>query len=138
MAGEIVVGYNGTDGAKRALQVAIELCKDLNATLVVAFGYGVARMAEARDHELALKELGERDTAEGVEMAKAAGVSAEAALVDAKPAEALAQLAAERGARLVATGSYGAGTIAGALLGTVPHKLLHLSTVPVLVVTRGD
>ena len=61
MAGEIMVGYNGTDGAKHALDVAIDLAKDLSAPLTVAFAYGVAHMAEARDHELALKEAGRAD-----------------------------------------------------------------------------
>jgi nucleotide-binding universal stress UspA family protein len=134
MPNEIVVGYNGTDGSKHALQTAIDLCKDTGASLLVVFGYGVALMAEARDHELAVKQMGERETGAAVEEAKAAGVSAEAALVDAKPAEALAQTAEERGARMIVTGSVGAGTITGALIGAVPHKLLHVAKVPVLIV----
>ena len=57
-----------------------------------------------------------------------------AELVDAKPAEALAQVASDRGARMIVVGSHGERPLAGALLGSVPHKLLHTSETPVLVV----
>ena len=35
---------------------------------------------------------------------------------------------------MIVVGSHGERPIAGALLGSVPHKLLHLSETPVLVV----
>ena len=44
-------------------------------------------------------------------------------------------LAAERhGARFIVVGGYGESPIRGAILGSTPHKLLHLSDVPVVVV----
>ena len=43
-------------------------------------------------------------------------------------------LAAEHGARLIVVGSYGEPPLRSAILGSTPHKLLHLSEVPVLVV----
>lgn len=66
---------------------------------------------------------------------RAAGVDdVEGVVVDARPAEALLQVARERDARMIVVGAHGGHPLTGAVLGSVPHKLLHLSKVPVLVV----
>jgi nucleotide-binding universal stress UspA family protein len=73
--------------------------------------------------------------AEALAAIRAAGVGdCEAAVVDARPTDALLKLAADRGARMIVVGTHGEHPLAGAVLGSVPHKLLHLSDVPVLVV----
>jgi nucleotide-binding universal stress UspA family protein len=69
-----------------------------------------------------------------VAKAAEAGVSAEAVLVPKRPADALLSLAAERNARMIVVGSASERPIAGFILGSVPHKLVHRATVPVLVV----
>ena len=46
----------------------------------------------------------------------------------------LVQVADERDARIIAVGTYAESPLRGAILGSTPHKLLHLSTRPVLVV----
>ncbi len=66
--------------------------------------------------------------------ALAAGVDAEVALVDERPAEALVTLAERHDARMIVVGSYGESPLRGAILGSTPHKLLHLADRPVLVV----
>ena len=48
--------------------------------------------------------------------------------------DALLELAAERDARMIVVGSYGDSPLKGAILGAVPHKLLHLADRPVLAV----
>ena len=63
-----------------------------------------------------------------------AEVELEVELVPQKPADALIALAEEREARMIVVGTHGEGPLASALLGSVPHKLLHRSRVPVLVV----
>ena len=70
-------------------------------------------------------------TGEALERAREAGVEAEVELVDERPAPALADLAAERRTRaIIVVGSYGESPIKGAILGSTPHKLLHLSETP--------
>jgi nucleotide-binding universal stress UspA family protein len=133
MAGEIVVGHDGTSEA--ALLAAIDLAKETGAKLVIAYGYDPTRMGgEVRDLDQELEERGRQVTAEAAEKAKSAGVDAEAVVVKEKPAAALAQLADQLGARFIVVGSYGERPITGAILGSTPHKLLHIAEVPVVVV----
>lgn len=108
MASIIVLGYDGSGCADAALATAVETAK--------------ADWAE-----------------EALAAIRAQGVAdAEAAVVDARPAEALVQVAVERDARMIAVGTHGERPLTGAVLGSVPHRLLHLSTVPVLVVPAGS
>jgi nucleotide-binding universal stress UspA family protein len=55
-------------------------------------------------------------------------------LVSAQPAAREPGLTDELDARLIVVGSYGESLLRGAILGSTPHKLLHLSGRPVLAV----
>lgn len=136
MAGEIVVGYDGAEGAESALREAVAIAKGLGAELAVVFGYmppGVVERQSA-DHRDMLREIGERHVNEAVERATAEGVTAHPHLVLQHSAEALVETAEEQGARMIVVGYHGEGPLTGALLGRTPYKVLHLSSVPVLVV----
>ena len=58
-------------------------------------------------------------------------------LVPKRPSTALTELAEREDARMIVVGTYGESPIRGAILGSTPHKLLHLSDRPVLVVPGG-
>jgi nucleotide-binding universal stress UspA family protein len=137
MANVIVVGYDGGDGARPALAASLDLCRDLGAQLVVVFGYGIPiPERQSADYRETLREMGEKLTAEAVERAKEGGVEASPEVVFEKAAQALVDAAERHDARMIVVGSHGEGPLAGALLGSVPHKLVHLAPQPVLVV-RG-
>ena len=138
MAEKIVVGYDGGEGAQKALDAALVLCQDLGGELVVIFGYGIPLPErQSADYRDALHELGERYAREAVERAEQAGVQATAEVVFEKAAQALADAGAKHDARLLVVGAHGEGPIRGALLGSTAHKLLHLADRPVLVVPAG-
>ncbi len=135
MASTIVLGYDGSDCAKAALATAVETAQAYGDRIVVAFGAGVYPIGEDSDHLRLVRKMGADWAEEALAAIRAAGVSdAETAVVDARPAEALLRVADERGARMIVVGTHGEHPFAGAVLGSVPHKLLHLSKVPVLVV----
>ena len=75
---------------------------------------------------------------EARERAKAGGVPCDVAMVAKRGADALIEVADERDARMIVVGSQGETPIKGAILGSTPHKLLHTSHRPVLVVPTGD
>jgi nucleotide-binding universal stress UspA family protein len=135
MASTIVLGYDGSDCAKAALETAVESAKAFGDRIVVAFGAGVYPIGEDSDHLRLVRKMGADWADEALTAIRAAGVTdAETSVVDARPAEELLKVAADRGARMIVVGTHGEHPLTGAVLGSVPHKLLHLSKVPVLVV----
>jgi nucleotide-binding universal stress UspA family protein len=57
-----------------------------------------------------------------------------AAVVDARPADGLLALAEEHDAAMIVVGTYSERPLLGVVLGSTAYKLLHRSTIPVLVV----
>jgi nucleotide-binding universal stress UspA family protein len=135
MPGDVVIGYDGSEGSKKALAAAIELADALQRKLVIAYAYEVSDFGgEVTDLAKALRERGESVLGHAARSAKDAGLEPETTVISGDRAESLAELAAERGAGMVVIGSRGEGTLKGLILGSVAHKLLHLSPAPVLVV----
>jgi nucleotide-binding universal stress UspA family protein len=132
----IVLGYDETPGAKRALGYAIDLARLLGDTQVQVYvAEPPGRMGEEfTAHLAALAERGKAALDHAVQQAAAAGVATVVELVDEKPAQALLDSADKHDARLIVVGTYGESPIRGAILGSTPHKLLHWSGRPVLCV----
>jgi nucleotide-binding universal stress UspA family protein len=136
MARTIVVGYDGSDGAGVALDKAIELAKLEAARIVVVFAYEIpaAYGGETGDYRRAVRQVAEDATAKAVPQLEAAGVEFEVELIAERPVDGLVSVAEQRGASMIVVGTNGEHPIKGVVLGSVPHKLLHVSDVPVLVV----
>src|ERR1700730_5481903 len=99
---EIVVGFDGGDSSKLALDQALELAKETGDSVSIVFGYGAVGPigGEVPAHEDALRELGEKCINEAAERAKAAGVKAETKLIRKHGVEALLEVAEETKARM--------------------------------------
>ncbi|WP_326592948.1 universal stress protein [Streptomyces sp. NBC_01294] len=136
----VVLGYDESPGAERALMVALEVATAFGEPLVLVYGAAAPGAAgeEYRAHREAIRQAGRSALAHAVEEADAAGVPSTVEVVDEKPAQALLDAAERHRARVIIVGSWGDSPMRGALLGSTPHKLLHLSPVPVLCVpTEG-
>ena len=136
----VVLGYDESPGAEQALRVAVDVAKrfgePLRLVYVAAPPGGLGE--EFRAHKDALVELGRHATAHALEYAESAGVETSVEVVVAKPAEALLQVADAVDATVIVVGTSGESPIKGAILGSTPHKLLQLSTRPVLCVPSRD
>lgn len=132
----VVLGYDESPGADRALDTAITVAQKLSEPLVLVYGAAPpGRLGEELgSHLAALEELGQHAVRHAVAVAAARGVDAAVEVLRSKPVDALLEVAERHDATLIVVGSYGESPIRGALLGSTPHRLLHLSTRPVLVV----
>jgi nucleotide-binding universal stress UspA family protein len=135
-SGSIVVGFDGGECAGRALDTAVDLAKRFGDRVVIVFGAGPpgTPTEEFREHRRAIEEIGERVTTEAAERARNGDVEVEVVVAPDRPSVALSKTAEERDARFIVVGSYGESPIKGAIVGSVPHKLLQISETPVVVV----
>lgn len=147
----IVLGYDGSDCAKAALNSTVDLLTATGggkAVVVQAYqlsiGYVPPGMTNApmligpeMQEQMDLIEEGAKQQAEeAAEALRTAGVETETVLVAGSAADALLEAAEQHGADLIAVGTHGEGAISGALLGSTAYRLVHRSTVPVLVVPQ--
>jgi nucleotide-binding universal stress UspA family protein len=132
----VVLGYDESPGAEAALDAAIQVAQRYGEELVLVYGAAPpgGMGEEFKSHLDALLDMGRTATAHALEKVEAAGVSASVRLVDAKPAEALVQVGNEVDATVIVVGTAGESPLRGAIIGSTPHKLLHLANRPVLCV----
>ena len=140
MAGDIVLGYDGSEGSTAALRVAVTVAKAFDAPLTIVFGYEPNPMGgETADYKNQLERIGKGHLDQAVAEAKALDPT-----VGSSPSwppsagGSLLEASLEREARVIVVGGNGERPLVGAILGSVPHKLLHRSTVPVLVVPAPE
>ncbi len=140
MPSPIVVGYDASDNAAAALDEAVRVAKLDGAKLLVVFAFEIpaAWGGETGDYRRAVKELGEQTLEHASGRLAGTGADFELELVPERPAEALVHVAEREGASTIVVGTHGSHPIKGAILGSVPHKLLHISPVPVLVVPVAE
>jgi nucleotide-binding universal stress UspA family protein len=132
----VVLGYDESPGAEAALDAAIQVAQRYGEELVLVYGAAPpgGMGEEFKSHLDALREMGRSATAHALEKAEAAGVATSVRLVDAKPADALVQVGNQVDATVIVVGTAGESPFKGAMLGSTPHKLLHLANRPVLCV----
>lgn len=138
--GALVVGYDGTEGARAALDEAMRLAEDMGgADIHLVFSFEAPRIGgELRDLDDVIAERGQTMLDHGVHHAQAAGVTVQTHFRKDDSAEGLIAAADELDARYIIVGSYGERPLKSALVGATPTRLLHLSERPVIVVRTPD
>lgn len=147
MYSKILVPYDGSSGAERALMQAAELAKLCDSQLIVVTVYRHHSMLEASLSMVRgslepggnLDETMRQAARDAAEYAKShardAGVEKVSAFIKAgPPARTIVQMAREKDCDLIVLGSRGLGATEGYLLGSVSHKVTGLAHCPVLVV----
>ena len=142
---KILVGYDRSDHARAALGHAIDIARTQHAHLTVLTSYSTVLAWPAAAGpgltQSIYDELMEGARAEGQsaidEAVKRIPADADATtrLVDMPAAEAILTEATEGGYDLIVLGTRGRGDARSMLLGSVSHRVLHDSHLPVLVVT---
>jgi nucleotide-binding universal stress UspA family protein len=135
MFSTIVLAVDGSYHADRAVPIAAELAKLAGGKVIVL---------HVREHDLTRGQLWELETEDdanavvkhAVEEIKKAGAAAEGDVIRTaygKVAEALVDSARDHKADAIVMGSRGRSDLSGLVLGSVAHKVIHLSDKTVVV-----
>lgn len=144
----IVVGTDGSDTARVAVQSAVELAKGASAELAVVSAYTpvpeTRQEIEGKDAPEEIRwKIGPSEEADAVlasaeSDAQAAGVSVAKYAREGDAAEAILAVAEERNADLIVVGNKGMTGVKRFLLGSVPNKISHHAPCSVLIVRTTD
>ena len=131
----IVVGYDGLEQSRRAVQVAAQRAGPQGTLVVVRATEPVSRMMRkvSYDHAVAVTRVTAERSFDRLAGADLGDVTIEPQVVVGDPTEALLQVAQARDAREIVVGSRGLGRLRSAL-GSVSHRLLERADRPVVVV----
>ena len=145
MSGAIVVGTDGSDTARRAVDEAVRLSRALDSELHVVTAYKALRGARVVGAPEGAAEvwgplpddLARSIIEEAGARVRATGITVTTHLLERDPADALLTVADEVDAELIIVGSQG---MAGAkrLLGSVPNKVSHNARRNVLIVSTDE
>ena len=140
---KILVGYDGSPGAKAALDGAAALAKQFGAAITALFvrgplpGYSdlpgeFEGEAEAADEEFAKRQ------AEVADFAARQGLAIRCEVCMGHPAKAIVQRADKDGYDLIVIGHSGHSELWGRLLGDTAHRVSDHAHCSVLVIKSGE
>lgn len=132
----ILLAVDGSAPSGRATEVAGDLALNLKAEVVVVTVREVEAM-HAGVVELESSEEANELVDRSVRRLKDEGVSARGEVrssIFGRAPRVILQVAEEADAGMIVMGSRGLSDLAGLVLGSVTHKVLHLAHVPVMVV----
>jgi nucleotide-binding universal stress UspA family protein len=142
---QILVATDGSEGSNRAVDYAAQLAKTYGANLLIinvmgGYGLPVELLRQFSNAEGAwLDEMLTSKSAEILTSARdrAHKIGAPTIVLESRGgniAQAIIEFAREKNADAIVVGRQGSGRVAEFLLGSVPQKLLSLSTCVVMVV----
>src|SRR5438046_4274740 len=145
MYAAIVVGTDGSDTAKEAVRQATELAKAVGGRILLVSAYEPVPESRLRQERAEVPEdvswmVNPREDVQGVldaeaEQIKESGVSSvETFAREGDPADAILDVAEEKGADLIVVGNKGMTGAKRFLLGSVPNKVSHHAPCSVLII----
>ncbi|MBU2956475.1 universal stress protein [Paracoccus sp. 1_MG-2023] len=143
MSRKIVVGFDGSDASRRALDFAITRAKAQGDSIIIAHvlewsPYSFLTQTELEErHRRRKEELQRAETAildPEMKRVQSAGVPVTTAMRYGHIAETLCRIAKDEGAALIFIGRMGESGIAARLFGSVAATLAQVSPVPVTIV----
>jgi len=155
-SGPVIIGYDGTPVAERAVRECATLLAQRKVLVVVVWEVGRAfelalrpvmalepapvDVGVATEVDRASDEAAQRMARQGAELATAAGLEAEALAVADRStvADTLVRVAKEHDAAALVVGNHGHGAISELLLGSTSRGVLSRAHCPVVVVRADD
>ncbi len=144
MFGSIVVGTDGSETAKQAVKEAVELAKQIGATVSIVSAYEPVSNQRLREEsreapkdlqwQVNPREDVDATLKEATDEFEGSGVKIESYAREGDPADAILDVAEENKADLIVVGNKGMTGAKRFLLGSVPNKVSHHAPCSVLIV----
>ncbi|BDC19015.1 universal stress protein [Acidianus sp. HS-5] len=136
----VLVAYDGSSHAKKALDIAIDITKKYEAKLdivevvdsTVFAGAGIAPVPA--DVIESVYNRAKADIEEAKKKAKEGGIEAEGVILEGDPASAILEYANKNNVDLIVTGSRGLSSLKRVFLGSVSTRLVQEAKIPVMVI----
>ncbi len=135
---KILIPVDGSEFSKKAAQYGIDLAKMCGASIILLHSHkavpptlGSPNREQFRDKLVSESEVVFQPY---VKMLEASGLEFESKILGGPTAEVIFDAATAGKADMIVMGSRGKSELAGLLVGSVTHKLLHIAPCPVLVV----
>jgi nucleotide-binding universal stress UspA family protein len=140
----IVVGTDGSETARKAVEEAIDLAKSVGASMCIVSAYAPVPQARLREEAKQTpadlqwmvnpREEVDSTLSDAADVVREAGLDVETFAREGDPADAILDVAEERGADLIVVGNKGMTGARRFLLGSVPNKVSHHAPCAVLIV----
>jgi nucleotide-binding universal stress UspA family protein len=140
----IVVGTDGSDTARKAVQDAIELAKAVGASIELVSAYEPVPNARLRQEQRETpqdlqwmvnpREEVDATLSDAADAVRDGGVEVNVYAREGDPADAILDVAEEKGADLIVVGNKGMTGAKRFLLGSVPNKVSHHAPCSVLII----
>ncbi|MCE8019507.1 universal stress protein [Halomonas sp. MCCC 1A11036] len=141
----ILVPIDGSEGAKKALDVACQLASQADATLhilhvpeelahetTLVWGIGAIAIEASRQER---EDIGRQVVDKAAEAARAQGITqVETVIGQGDPARTIVSEARRRGVEAIVLGSRGLSDLRGLMVGSVSHKVSHVAECTVITV----
>ncbi len=151
MISKILVATDGSETALRASKYAIQLAKQLRASITILSvvdnrsltNYYMVPPEATPIHIVEpiqdfLRQAAEREVAIVKKLCDKGGIPCRTVISSGHPAEEIIKVAERSRSHLIILGSHGKGTLAAAFLGSVTYGVIHNEThIPILVVRRS-
>jgi nucleotide-binding universal stress UspA family protein len=149
MVSKILVPTDGSETARKAAVYAVDLAKQLNASLIILSVVSdrpfIAQIVSAADTPMHvmepvddyLSEAAKEYIAEIEKLCVESGVQSETVVKTGQTVESIVRVALKSQVDLIVLGSHGRSALAASILGSVAYGVIHSETkVPVLIVRR--
>jgi nucleotide-binding universal stress UspA family protein len=144
MLKKVLLAYDGSENAKRALEMAIDIASHYAATLTIvevvdihSISYVLAPHGPSIDIDRVIEDLRAKasgDIRQCIKIAEENGLEADGDVLEGDPATEVLRHSGEMKADLIVTGSRGLSLWKRLLMGSVSHRIVSESKVATLVV----
>ena len=137
----IIIGYDGSEGARGAIEFAGQYFSGRDAIVVTAFEeWPPAVQGDVVEVDQGVRAKAEDIAEEGAALALQVGIKAEARTVYTaeKAWQSIIRVADELDAGLIVVGSHGFNGLRPLVLGSVSHQLAHHAHQPIIAVPTPD